>query len=546
MSRRGRIEYFSVNFKSFSGLSLMISKSRIPYRNIFLGLSLVSLVGSADLSAQTPAANYPTAPNAAAGMTSGMSSGLSAQQIEMMRVRTEAQSAQGNAVAASMARSVDETLENQNRARTLESAREIKAIKRSMQDRLKWERANNTTQVNKVSNADMSAWNTTNGNVRVERNVPDPFIASLIEEERRNMARGVSEKPKKGFNPLKTAGAAITSPFQRMSEPSSASLVSPAAAAPAALPETQSSGGFFSKIKVPKIGGRKEEEMVNPGRAEPQFVGSSAASAPAPSQPQPTVTATPGVVPRISGAELVDGSSPVNQSVDAPPSGSTSGSAPAFAAAPASLADESGSKPGLFSKFKSNSPTPSSSSSAGGLFNFGKKKTPAGPTIDASLFPAGAVASAPTGGSLGGGYTATDVVEESVATPSSTGSIELPGESTNKKRSGFSIPKPNLSIPSIGSGGGSAGSSVPTLTTVNSSGNSYYVVTSTAQFMVYGDDQLQSEVKALPAGSVVQMTKPGEQWASIRLPDGSSGIVQNKFLRAASAGEAGGGFAASN
>lgn len=524
----------------------MISKSRTPNWKFFLGLSLASGFCISEVSAQTPAATYPTDPSAAAGMTSGMQNGLTAQQIEMMRVRTDAQSAQGTAVAASMARSVDQTLEAQNRDRTLQSAREIKAIKRSMQERLKWERANsNNTQVNKVSNADMSAWNTTNGNVRVERDVPDPFIASLIEEERRNMARGTSEKPKKGFNPLKSAGAALTSPFQR--SPSSASqFVEAAPAASAPLPETSSGGGgFFSNLRVPKIGGRNSEEMIDASTAEPQFVATSNASAPP--QPQPASAPAPGVVPRISGAELVGGSSPINETVDSPPTGSSSSAtAPTFAPEPQRLPDESPDKPGLFSKLKSDNSTPSSSSGGGGFFSFGKKKEPSGPAIDASLFPAGSVTQAPTGGSLGGGYTAEDVVEESMAVPSSTGSIELPGETSEKKRGGFSIPKPNLSIPSIGSNSGSSGGSIPTLTTVNSSGNSFYVVTSTAQFMVYGDEQQSSEVRALPSGTVVRMTKPGEQWASIQLPNGSSGIVQNKFLRPASAGEAGGQFAASN
>lgn len=92
--------------------------------------------------------------------------------------------------------------------------------------------------------------------------------------------------------------------------------------------------------------------------------------------------------------------------------------------------------------------------------------------------------------------------------------------------------------------GGGGGDNVPTLTTVNSAGSSYYVVASTAQFMVYGENQMQSEVRALPAGSVVLMTKPGEQWASVRLSNGTEGVLQNKHLRPASAAEAGGGFAA--
>jgi hypothetical protein len=54
--------------------------------------------------------------------------------------------------------------------------------------------------------------------------------------------------------------------------------------------------------------------------------------------------------------------------------------------------------------------------------------------------------------------------------------------------------------------------------------------------MVYGADQMQSEIRALPAGTSVMVTKPGEQWSGIQLSDGTQGVVQNKNLRAASGG----------
>ena len=72
---------------------------------------------------------------------------------------------------------------------------------------------------------------------------------------------------------------------------------------------------------------------------------------------------------------------------------------------------------------------------------------------------------------------------------------------------------------------------------MNSAGTSYYEVSSAAQFLVYGENQMQSEIRALPAGTVVLMTKPGDSWASIRLPDGTEGIVKNKSLRPSSAGQ---------
>jgi hypothetical protein len=176
------------------------------------------------------------------------------------------------------------------------------------------------------------------------------------------------------------------------------------------------------------------------------------------------------------------------------------------------------------------------------LFSFGRKKQAApAPGIDASLFPAGASAQLPTGGSLGGSYTTADIAGDSVAMPSSTGSVQLPGTEVEKPSRGFSITRSSSgrSRSSNSSGGGA----VPTSTTFNSSGNDYYVTTGTAQMMVYGENQMQSEVRAVPAGMVVRMTKPGENWVGIRLSNGTDGIVQKKFLRPASASEAGSQFA---
>lgn len=524
----------------------MIKKIRPPHRTPFLTLGVVvSLIGPTVRAQTSYTSPYPD-PTAAAGMTSGMPNGMTNQQIEMMRVRTEAQSAQGDAVAASMARSVDQTIEAQNRQRTLQDAREIKAIKRGMLDRMKWERAN-STQVNKVTSDDMSAWNTSNGNVRVEREVPDPFIASLVEEERRAMERGEREKPKRGFTPFKSTAAALTSPFQRNTSYEEEYTTAAAAINSAPQQLEEESGGFFSKLKVPKFGGRYEPiDIPNPATAEPQFVGnSSSATAPVSAVGS---SSTGQVVPAVSGASLVREDA-VAAPGNSPQETAEQAAAPAPVIVGSNVRDVTPEKPektGFFSRFKSDSETPVSSSGGGGFLGFGKKKSPEPVGVDASLFPTGAVSQAPTGGSLGGGYTAEDVAQDSQMVPSSTGQIALPGEEPNKKRFGLSIPKPSLSIPSIGSGGGSSGASVPTLTTTNSFGNDYYVVTNAAQFMVYGDDQLQSEVRALPAGTVVRMTKPGDQWASIQLPNGSAGIVQNKFLRGASGSEAGGTFAQSN
>jgi hypothetical protein len=506
--------------------SFLFSDRKTPNR-LLGGVAAWFVIGGgcfvATLRAQTPEAGaYPVDPVAAAGMTSGLPNGVTSRQAEMMQVRTSAQGAQGDAAAAMLARSADESIEERNRNIALETARTNRAIKEQMRNRLKFESA--AVQQQKVSANDMSTWQQ-NGGVRVERNVPDAFITSLIAEEEQAAARSAASGEKKRF-----------SLFGGDDEPDD--------------------GGFLSSIRPPRLpfmGGGGEEEAVaaaspSPSdNSEPVFAnaGSSRSSAPSPAPAAaPSAPAKPGVVPMISGAALVDGSAPAT-SQGAP------GNATPAAAQTVSFADSTPEpdrkKPGLFSKVGSSDenheslvPTSGSSSGGGGFFGFGKKKSaaPAG-GIDAGLFPEGAVNQAPRGGQLSGGATVADVAEDAAEAPSSTGTVLLPGQTEEKSR-GFSIPKPSLSMPSIPSlskAGGSGGGSV-------SAGS--YVVSNTAQFMVYGADQMQSEIRALPAGTSVMVTKPGEQWSGIQLSDGTQGVVQNKNLRAASGGgapSAGGEFA---
>ncbi len=239
----------------------------------------------------------------------------------------------------------------------------------------------------------------------------------------------------------------------------------------------------------------------------------------------------------ISGAALVDGRAPVNpaQSPDRAPQ------AQQRVSFSDRMPDPERRKPGLFSRSDADAaddgslvPTSRESSSSGGFLGFGKKKAPAPtPGIDASLFPGGSASmsqSPPSrGGRFSGGATVANAGDNFATESSSDGSFDLPGRTVEKERSGFSLPKPSLSVPSL--------PSVPSLARTGSSGGGgmtsagTYVVSSTAQFMVYGADQMQSEIRALPAGTTVMVTKPGEQWSGIQLSDGTQGIVQNKNLR---------------
>lgn len=483
--------------------------------------------------------------NSAPIQSTNPSGAMSTRDMQLQQVRQQAQALQGEAASASMARSADRSIDQQNRDRAVQEARELKAMKRNAAERLKWERAN-ARQVQKVSSDDMNSWTTSSGNVRVERDVPNAFIASLIAEEESAMRRGTLEKKKKRLSPRDLNPFRKDDPIPQSSAPVMVQQANPEFSEP--LPEKK---GFFSKVKIPGFGNKEDDMAADAIPEAPVFRSEGGDSTPAPlsvaSQSSPEARS----IPQRSGAALVDGGAA--PAVPASSTASNSGTAPQLTSfAPASEPEKE--KGGLFSAFKKSEPEPQSMvpekpKSNGGLFSFEKKKPDTDArSIDASLFPTGAAEQAPTGGSLTGGYTAEDVAEEMAAAPTNTGDVALPGAAPEKKK--FSLPKPSLSFPTLAStskpSGSDRSSTVPTMTTINSSGNDYYVVTDTAQFMVYGEDQMESEVRALRAGNVVRMTKPGEQWASIRLSNGTEGVVQNKFLRAASGTEASGQFAATN
>ncbi len=523
------------------------------------GISLIAFGTVVSSHAQAPRASaYPVDPVAAAGMTAGMPNGVTSQQAEMMQVRTSAQGAQGEAVAASMARSVDQTIEERNRELALQSAREKKSLKTDIANRLKFEKASES--YNKVSSNEMSTWKTQSGGVKVERNVPDAFLMALITEEEQLAARGAEEKEKKRFSLFNKKGD------EASGSDSGGGLLS--AVWPPRLPGFGRGGEEASPYASVPASDTSEPTFRQTGaqayaqtQPAPQAAPPAQAPQQAPSQSPSQVSAAPvqenvarsAIVPRVSAAELIDGRPAGSQSAD--PGAASAGQ---MVASADQTPDPAKKKSGFLSKFQSGDsndssafPVAKTNSGGGGLFGFGKKKSePAGPMIDASLFPTGAVSQAPTGGELQSAMPSSQAPAAAQAsapaaapaeTFASTSSVELPGATQEKeKRRGLSLPP----MPSLTKGERGA-DAVPTLTTVNSAGTSYYTVSTAAQFMVYGANQMQSEIKAIPAGTVVLMTKPGEQWASVRLSDGTEGVLQNKNLRPASAGESGGGFAVS-
>ncbi len=503
---------------------------------------------------------------ASAGMTSGLPGGVSnsGRQIEMMQVRNAAQQSQYEAAAAQMSRSADHSIEERHQKRAVENARETKMLKKDATNRMKWERSANA--YSKISADQMSTWKDNRGNVRVERNVPNEFLLALRQEEAQ-LAAESTRMEKRGFHPLRATKNAVgnvvggavdkvSSPF-RKGEPTPRKGLHDHEVKP--LPQAGNSGeskkGFMKNLRPPKLpfsgGGARnkkiaEARVANGGNTQAAAVrvGSNSSGA----APASTVGTTPGRVPKISGAALVDGRSPVGsgQTSSRPVSssmkraGDYGAAASATAQTQVSVPSAEPEKKGFFAKRKSSGP-----SRSGGGFGFGKKKSKSNEpvAVDASLFPSSGPSQASGGGELVSEMGSSEVVSvQQTGAIQQTGPVEqvqLPGQTREKKKRKISMLKP--SIPSLskaesGENKKSKGAANSPLTTFNANGNDFYHVAGQAQFMRYGESQMESEISVLPAGVLVKMTKPGAEWASIELNDGTKGVIKVRNLQAASSG----------
>lgn len=69
------------------------------------------------------------------------------------------------------------------------------------------------------------------------------------------------------------------------------------------------------------------------------------------------------------------------------------------------------------------------------------------------------------------------------------------------------------------------------------SNDNIYVIDSDAQFFPFGKSGKQAGSQSLGEGTVVRMTKSGDDWSSIELSSGTMGVMRNKHLRLADADE---------
>ena len=498
-------------------------------------------------------ASYPyiSPTEAASGMTTGIQNGATQERLTMMQVRAAAQEAERAAAAAAMARSAEEAIEGQKLQESIEEARETRRKKMEAAERLKWEKIAAQNAYRKVTPGEMKSWKDQSGNIKIGRDIPSDFAENVRRDEAARAAAAAEAQKKEGFKPFKKINERIAEndPYREtgLTGPKPLPQGPPPTvqqyAQQTVTPEPEKKG-LFSKLSFPSFGKKSDEPLPETpqfanvpsrNRAQSQPPQQQAASArevtPSPSAPQPSPStaavarAKPATGQGASSVSARSGSDLLRTSQDAPQQGQP------ITASPAPPAQAPPKK-----KFS--------------LFSFGKKKTkpqPVAAPIDTGLFPAGAIpttAASGTGATNGTMVSYTDVSPTPSPTPTAApqpapapvsspppaavASNTPPAPQAAPPQAAPPEKKKLISFPSLGK---PSGDGPPAGSTVNPNGHSYYVVGESSQFMKYGDSQMTSTISAIDPGTVVVMTKPGDDWATVRLSDGSSGVIQTKHLR---------------
>ncbi len=534
---------------------MVIVKRKELSRAIVTALGVACIVFIADL-AQAQGQPY----------QSTFSGAMTADQYKMMQLQNQANQSSGQAAAASMARSANLQLQRQQEQAQVSRAAELKRVKAQAREQMRYEQAANAYQP--VSAGQINGMQRRGQMVR--GSVPDEFLMSLLEQERAEATRRKKEKPRglSRLNPFakrrdepasgidwtlfqdaepEVTGLRMPKPDRPIGEPrpdERAGNLQPDFLQQSSARATSSGPGSGLKSMGGKIlgaPGKLFSRGANAvGNATSQMA-ESASQVGRSSERALTNTSTRGVsqLPRTSQAVASAGAAATVGSFGGQAAAPVGAATAALSQSVAPVVQAAPERRGLLGRNKTETRQLASLPSIEkekkrGLFGFGRRK--AGPepaALTGSLFPDEVIDQNPTGGQLRSGYVTPESnrAEEGFA----TSSVALPSLEHEKERRGFFLKKLKPSLPKVSAskigGGGSA--DVPTLTTINRLGTDIYTLTGTAQFMAYGEGQMDAEIRSLPAGTRVRMTKPGEKWAGIVLADGSQGIVQNRDLQPA-------------
>ena len=398
-----------------------------------------------------------------------------ARQLELQRVREAAQRARASAQQAAMARSADRALEERHIKNNVDRSLEVKQLKAQAAAQAKSQTAPNGYKG--VSPGDIQSWqDPNNGRVTIQREVPQQFTETIAKEEE------AAEKKSGGI------GGAVK-------------------------------GVLSWRPSIPFIGKKKKDDGGIP--ALPQFTPAEQLGlndAPPPVQapaaePKKEEKKSSGgglKIPLIGGLfggdkkdKLEDDPSPYVAPRPAPES------------TVASASDEQDfSKPGLLTR----------------LNPFSKKDDAEfGNPYDAPTYANGETADLPLPSSdRGATPEASSELFGPIGANAGGSTVVSSGTSDNEDKPGF-----------FGRlfGGGDKADRGGSNKDAKSVGGIYVVDSKGAQLIIFGDATISSDAKPVPVGTVVRVTKDGEQWSSVQLSSGAEGIMRKKMLRPAKAEE---------
>lgn len=506
-------------------------------RRLLSAMAGMILLLAPDLGAQTATTSTAPLPDpaAASGMTSGLPGVSPQRQAEMMVIRARAQAARPEAERAAMERSADDALAQKSQDQLLQETREMKQMKEQAARQLEHQRAANAYRA--VTAGELNTWSDNAGRVKVERGVPPEIMASLPPEDE----EPIVEEEKSGFNPFKL----------------------PKKAAGAATGAASAVVGAAKKgvSWVPKIG--KDEEVETGITATPRVSENASDMGekkgffknfgkrdeePSPTAIDPAETGEKtGLVrgltsriPFVGGKDKTDASpemapapAPAPNPVSDPIAGPVANQAPA----PEPVDD------GFFKKIPLIGGSKKSEDSVVAVANAATDSPPSVPTEAEKPGMLGGIAGL-VGRAVPGGKdrsTGGDGPIDASLFPQEGDPEKLMADQTAGRKKLLKLPElPSISAPSlpnIAAAEKKAPMPDRSITPVHSGGNANYVVSRDgAQFMRYGAGPLGSEAMSLRSGTVVTKTKVGDEWSTILLADGSTGIIRNGDLKPASGG----------
>lgn len=523
----------------------MIAKFRKNSRRVPAGLPAGSVVAVA-LMGLVPGVRSQTVsdPAAASGMTSGLPGVSTARQAELMQVRARAQAARPEAEQAAMERSAEDALARKSQQQLIDDARSVREMKEQAARQLEHQRA--ASAYRGVSSGEISTWADDSGRVKVERGVPLEVLANLPPEEEEPLITEEEEgfslfkAPKKAFQGAARAaggaGDAVVGAAKKgiswipglgkEDEMETGLTATPRSQESVPVAGEEKKPGMLSRI--PLVGGLVNRDEAG-GAAEPSPTAMAATGETAPeAEKKGFLRGLTSKIPFVGGDEeapaeewpTVDPEKPAPVAAAQAPAGPANPYAPQPVGpenpyAPASGAPQGGAVGSDGATLAAASEPPVAEEKAGmfsGIRGFVGKVVPGGSDrssgpasgsgrIDASLFPQ-------------------EGDPEKLMADSSAG---------GEKRKLFKLPEVSMpTIPSIASAEPKQPMPKKTFTPAN-----FVVERDGAQFMRFGAGPLGSEAQTLRAGTVVTKTKQGDEWSTIQLADGSTGIVRNGDLKSA-------------